>query len=86
MFLIDDLVLSPARGLAAMCKKVQNAASQGLRGQEQSVLQELSELHQLMGDGGLSDEEFNKRETALRDQLETVQKAPKGGDRFRFGS
>ena len=79
MFLIDDLLLSPAKGLAAICQKIQDAASQDLHGQEQSVLQELSELYQLMEDGGMSDEEFNRREETLLDHLEAVQEATKGG-------
>lgn len=75
MFLIDDILLAPAKGLTAICKKIQDAASQDLHSQEQSALRELSELYQLMEDGGMSDEDFNKREGTLLDQLEAAQGA-----------
>jgi len=74
MFLIDDLLLSPMKGLAAICRHVQEAAQQELEDQERTIVAELSELHRLLDSDQIGDEEFNGRETALLDRLEEVQK------------
>ena len=80
MFLLDDILLAPIKGLAAVCQKVHDAAQEDLEKQEQEILATLSELHQLMDAGRIGDEDFNVRECDLLDRLETCQKA-RGTDR-----
>ena len=75
MFLIDDILLAPMKGLLAICQKVHDAAEQELESQEQAIVATLAELHQLLESGQIGDEDFNVRETALLDQLEAVQSA-----------
>ncbi|MBI1902691.1 MAG: gas vesicle protein GvpG [Planctomycetia bacterium] len=75
MFLIDDILLAPARGLAAICRKVQEAAQQERAEQETSIVAQLTELHRLLEAGGISDTEFNDRETALLERLESLRGA-----------
>ena len=84
MFLIDDILLAPVKGLMAIGQKINDAAHQDLDDQEKSIVQDLSELHQLLEAGRIGDEDFNTRETALLDRLETVQDA-KDGDTARSG-
>ena len=75
MFLLDDILLAPIKGLAAMCQKVHDAAQEDLEKQERNILATLAELHQLMDAGRIGDEDFNVRECDLLDRLEACQKA-----------
>jgi hypothetical protein len=74
MFLLDDILLAPIKGLAAMCQKVHDAAQEDLEKQEKDILATLAELHQLMDAGRIGDDDFNVRECDLLDRLEACQK------------
>ena len=74
MFLLDDILLAPIKGLAVMCQKVHDAAQEDLEKQEKDILATLAELHQLMDAGRIGDEDFNVRECDLLDRLEACQK------------
>ena len=74
MFLIDDILLSPMKGLVAICRNIRETAQQELEDQERAIVAELSELHRLLESGQIGDEEFDGRETDLLDRLEQVQK------------
>jgi hypothetical protein len=80
MFLLDDILLAPIKGLAVMCQKVQEAAQEDLEKQEKDILATLAELHQLMDEGRIGDEDFDVRECDLLDRLEACQKV-RGTDR-----
>ena len=73
MFLLDDILLSPIKGLAMMCQKVHDAAQEDLEKQEKNILATLAELHQLMDAGRIGDDDFNVRECDLLDRLEACQ-------------
>jgi hypothetical protein len=75
MFLLDDILLAPVKGLAAICQKVYEAAQDDLEDQEKAVLGALSELYQELERGGIGDEEFNVRESALLERLEAARDA-----------
>ena len=80
MFLLDDLIFAPLKGLAAVCQKVHDAAQEDLEQQEKSVLADLSELHHLLDDGRIGDEDFDVREGLLLDRLDACRRAT-GKDR-----
>lgn len=73
MFLLDDILLAPVKGLAAICRKVHEAAREDLENQEKTILADLAELHQLFESTRIAEQEFDRRETALLDRLEAVQ-------------
>jgi hypothetical protein len=75
MFLLDNILFAPIHGLTAICRKVHEAAQEDLEAQEQATLAALAELHQQLDGGGISEEEFNARESALLDHLEACQAA-----------
>ena len=75
MFLLDDILLAPIKGLAVICRKVHEAAKKDLEQQERDILAALGELHQLMDAGQIGDEDFNGRESHLLDRLEACQEA-----------
>jgi hypothetical protein len=74
MFFIDDILLSPMKGLVAICRNIRETAQQELDDQERAIVADLSELHRLLESGQIGDDEFNGRETDLLDRLEEVQK------------
>jgi hypothetical protein len=80
MFLLDDILLAPVKGIAALCQKVHEAACEDLEKQEKAILAELAELHQLLESARIVEEDFDRRETELLDRLEAVQTAVGGQD------
>jgi hypothetical protein len=79
MFLLDDLLLAPIKGLAVVCQKVREAAQEDLLAQEKAILAALAELHQQLDAAQIGDEEFNTREGELLDRLEACQRLTKSG-------
>jgi len=74
MFLIDDILLAPLRGLAAVCRQVQDAARQELDGQHKAALAALAELHKELESGRIDEEEFDVQEARLLEQLESIER------------
>jgi len=70
MFLLDDILLAPIKGMAAICRKVREAAQEDLQQQEQTILATLAELHQELDAHRIGDEEFDLRECELLDRLD----------------
>ncbi len=72
MFLLDDILLAPLKGVAAICRTVQKAAEEDLDAQEKAILAALSDLYQQIEAHQITDEDFNVRESDLIDRLERV--------------
>ncbi len=51
MFIIDDLLLAPARGLMFVLKKIDEAVQKDLEAEERAVMADLTALHRAL-DGG----------------------------------
>jgi hypothetical protein len=75
MFLLDDILLAPFKGLAAVCRKVRDAAQEDLEAEEKAILATLAELYHEVETGRIGDDEFNTRESGLLDRLEELQSA-----------
>jgi hypothetical protein len=73
MFLLDDILLSPVKGLMAIARKVQEIAKNDSDDQEKDILNSLRELHQQFESNSIGSEQFEERETALLDQLDAIQ-------------
>ena len=74
MFLLDDILLSPIKGLAAVCRKVEEAARQELEDQEKGAISALGELHRRLEMGQIDEKDFDLEETRLLEQIEGVAK------------
>jgi hypothetical protein len=72
MFLLDDILLSPFKGLTALCRKLHEAAEEDLEAQEKAILATLSDLYHQVETHEITDEDFNARESDLIDRLESV--------------
>jgi hypothetical protein len=72
MLLIDDVLLSPFKGLLFVLKEVAKTAQEELLDDE-AVRQELRESYMLLETGRISEQEFEGRERALIRRLEAIE-------------
>jgi len=72
MFLLDDILLSPVKGLASICRKVEEAARQDLESQEKGTMSALSELHRRLETGEIDEQQFDSEETKLLERMESL--------------
>lgn len=78
MFLIDDILLAPLKGIIFLGKKIKEVADKELF-DEGRLKQNLMELQMKLEMEEISEEEYQKREKELLERLEAVRKA-KGGE------
>jgi hypothetical protein len=74
VFLIDDILFAPIKGLASVCRKIEEAARQDLESQAKGAMTALGELHRRLELGQIEEEDFDLQETQLLEQMEKLQK------------
>ena len=74
MFLLDDILLAPVKGLAAVCRKVEEAARQELQNREKGTMSALGELHRRLEAGQIDEKDFDLEEARLLEQIEKLAK------------
>ena len=70
MFLLDDILLAPMKGLAAVCRKVEEAARQDLENQGKVAMSALGELHRRLETGQIDEKDFDSEEARLLEKIE----------------
>ena len=80
MFILDDILLSPMKGLAAVCRKVEEAARQDLENQEKRAVSALGELHRRLEMGQIDEKDFDLKEARLLEQLDSLAKTLRSHD------
>ena len=78
MFLIDDILLSPARGLLAIFRELHNAVEQEFTNEAEAIRAELSELYMMLETGQITEEEFDRQEKEFLDRLDEFE--TRGGE------
>ena len=73
MFLIDDLLLSPAKGILWVFREIHDAAQQELAGESDTITAALSELYMKLETGVITEAEFDAQEKVLLDRLDRLQ-------------
>ena len=73
MFLIDDILLSPAKGLLWVFREIHDAAQQELAGESETITAALSELYMRLETGQITEAEFDAQEKTLLDRLDRLQ-------------
>jgi hypothetical protein len=73
MFLIDDILLSPAKGLLWVFREIHDAAQQELASESETITAALSELYMRLETGQITETEFDAQETTLLDRLDRLQ-------------
>jgi hypothetical protein len=76
MFVVDDLLMAPARGLFWIFRQVQQAAQEEMVTDAESITAVLSALYMRLETGKLTEEEFAVEEKRL---LERLDKIPRRG-------
>ena len=80
MFLIDDLMLSPAKFVLWIFRQVHDAAKEELSGEKQRLTAELSQLHAMLESGRLSEDEFDALERVILDRLDALEEQAAPGE------
>lgn len=65
MFMVDDVLLLPVRGLFYVLREIREAAAEEVRRQEEAVRRELSELYMALERREITEEQFGAREEEL---------------------
>jgi hypothetical protein len=73
MFLVDDILLSPVKGVLWVFREIHDAAQEELAGESEAITAALSELYMRLETGQITEEEFDDREKALLDRLDRLQ-------------
>ena len=73
MFLVDDVLLSPATGILFVLNQLAKRAREELLDDE-AVRQDLRETYMLLEVGSISEQEFERREQKLIRRLEAIEK------------
>ena len=77
MFLLDDILLSPVRGLFWIFREIHAAAEAAQTSEKEDITTRLSELYMELETGRIDEAEFDKREKTLLDRLDHLEE---GGD------
>ena len=73
MLFVDDIVLLPMKGALWVFDEIYHAAEEALESQADEITGELQQLYRMLESGGITEEEFDVRETELLDRLEALQ-------------
>ncbi len=74
MFLVDDILLFPARSILWIFREIHNAALEEQAGEADRITAQLSELYMRLETGQITEAEFDAREKELLDRLDRIQK------------
>ncbi len=73
MFLIDDILVAPFKGMLWIFEEIHKAAQQERENESESITAELQKLYMLLESGDISEDEFDQREGELLDRLDSLQ-------------
>ncbi len=73
MFIIDDLLLAPMKGVIWICHELYSAAEKELEAEEESITTRLRELYMMLETGAVDEVEFEVQEKVLLDRLELLE-------------
>jgi hypothetical protein len=73
MFLVDDLLLSPIKGVLWVFQEIHDAAQQELAKEREAITAALSELYLKLETGQITEAEFDAQEKVLLDRLDRRQ-------------
>ena len=73
MFLVDDILLSPVKGVLWVFREIHDAAQQELAGESEAITAALSELYMRLETEQITEAEFDVQEKVLLDRLDRLQ-------------
>lgn len=72
MFLVDDLLLAPFRGIKFIAESVHDAAQEHIENERQALRDEINDLYMQLEIGEITEEEFERREKEILDRLDEL--------------
>lgn len=82
MFLIDDILLAPAKGLLYIFKEIQKRAEEEMRETPEKLKGELLELQRLLETDRISEAEYSRREKNVLERLNTLQSSSRRPNKY----
>ena len=79
MFIVDDILTAPFKGIYWIFKEIHNAALEDQAGEADRITAQLSELYMMLETGKMTEAEFDAAEKALLDRLDAI-KEREGGE------
>ncbi|MEO0512553.1 MAG: gas vesicle protein GvpG [Planctomycetota bacterium] len=70
MFIVDDLVLAPAKGFMWLVRELRNAADREFADERERTMRALQTLHMRLEAGQIDEATFEEQETELLDRLD----------------
>ena len=80
MFLVDDILMAPVRGLFWIFKEIHHAAEEEQANEAEAITTKLSELYMMLETGQMTEAEFDAAEKALLDRLDAIKEREDSGE------
>jgi len=75
MFVVDDILMAPFRGIFWVCKEIHQAVQDEVVNEADALRMELSRLYMMLETGRISEEEFDNQEKMLLDRLDALEQS-----------
>ena len=72
MFIIDDILLAPVKGIVYLAKKIHELAEEEFADTGEKIKRELLDLQMLFETDQISEEEYQKKEKNILERLEAL--------------
>ncbi len=79
MFLIDDILLAPARGVLWIFEEVHKAAQEEMANESESITAQLRNLYLQLETEAITEQEFDTGEKLLLDRLDAIEERRRPG-------
>jgi hypothetical protein len=73
MFLIDNILLAPARGLLRVFREIHEAAQQEFANEAEAIREQLATLYRMLEAGQVTEQDFDAAEGPLLDRLDALE-------------
>jgi hypothetical protein len=80
MFLIDDIVTSPVRGIFWIFEEINRVVQKELAGEAESVTEQLRLLYMQLETSQITEQQFDAAEKILLDRLDAIERRIKNGE------
>jgi Gas vesicle protein G len=81
MFIVDDILTAPFKGLYWIFKEIRGAVEEEQAGEADRITAQLSELYMMLETGKMTEEEFDAAEKVLLDRLDAIRDQRGGGEK-----
>ena len=80
MFIVDDILTAPFKGIYWIFKEIHNAALEDQAGEADRITAQLSELYMMLETGKMTEAEFDAEEKPLLDRLDAINEREGSGE------